>query len=431
MIAVAPDAASVNAGRKLAVPGPWSGTGSNDTLLWGSCQGSGKKPYQVSVDLLGPAYKCTCPSRKFPCKHAIALLLLWSDGLVGDGAAADFAAGWAEKRSERASGVTAPVAAPDPEAQAARRAERLAKMDAGAAEFVQWLTDLMRGGLADALRRPESWWDASAARLVDAQLPGLAERLRDTAGDVAHGLSPAELLERIGVWWTMVRAWSRRDELSPALLTDLRTALGWPVPTAEVRAGVTRDGIWTVAGSHRDETGRLLQQRTWLRSVDSGDFFMVLDTVGPGQSLGVPHLAGAGLHAHLGLYPGTPPQRVLFIQAPVPESRASDVADSDAPVATLGTGRTVAEAFAEAAAAVARVPWRDRHPVVLNDMVLGGTDLDLLVDPAGDAVPLTADTPHRALLAVTGGRADQIFGELDRGRLRVLTVIADGQATPL
>jgi uncharacterized Zn finger protein len=27
----------------------------------------------VSVDLSGPAFRCTCPSRKFPCKHGLAL----------------------------------------------------------------------------------------------------------------------------------------------------------------------------------------------------------------------------------------------------------------------------------------------------------------------------------------------------------------------
>src|SRR6187399_468059 len=100
----APDAASLAAGRKLATPGPWSELGSNETLVWGRCQGSGKTPYQVSIDLTGPAYRCSCPSRKFPCKHAIALLLLWvaGDGSVADAAeGADFAQAWAETRAQR------------------------------------------------------------------------------------------------------------------------------------------------------------------------------------------------------------------------------------------------------------------------------------------------------------------------------------------
>lgn len=72
----APDSSSIAAARKLARPGPWSDTGSSETLLWGKCQGSGRTPYQVSVDLTGPAFRCSCPSRKFPCKHALALMLI-------------------------------------------------------------------------------------------------------------------------------------------------------------------------------------------------------------------------------------------------------------------------------------------------------------------------------------------------------------------
>lgn len=421
VLAVAPDAASVKAGRRLAVAGPWSGTGSNASLLWGSCQGSGTKPYQISIDLVAPAYKCTCPSRKFPCKHAIALLLLWSAGRIGDGTTADGAAQCPRPGTEATAVVTAPSAAPDPEAQAARRARRIATMDAGGEEFGRWLADLMRGGLADAIGRPEAWWDAAAARLVDAQMPGLAERVRDTARDLSHGAGPAELLEQIGVWWTMIRAWSRRATLSPARYADLQTSLGWPISTAEVREGEVRDGMWTVVGSHRDETGRLRQQRTWLRSPDTDEFLLVFDTVGPGQSLGVPHLAGARLRARLGVYPGSAPQRVLFVDQPEPGE----------PAVRLGVGVAIGAAFVGAADAVARVPWRDRHPVVLDDVALGGAGLDHLVDPRGDAVPLSDDTPQQTLFAVTGGRADQVFGELDGGRFRVLTVVADGMVTAL
>src|SRR6478609_1137493 len=105
----APDASSLTAARKLAIPGPWSQTGSTDTLLWGKCQGSGKTPYQVSIDLTGPAYRCSCPSRKFPCKHALALLLLWVDGrgTIPDAAdAAVFAGDWAAQRAAKAAAAS-------------------------------------------------------------------------------------------------------------------------------------------------------------------------------------------------------------------------------------------------------------------------------------------------------------------------------------
>ena len=65
--------------------GSWPLTGAEaGDGVWGECQGSAAAPYRTAVDLSGPAYRCSCPSRKFPCKHALALLLLWSDGAVAN-----------------------------------------------------------------------------------------------------------------------------------------------------------------------------------------------------------------------------------------------------------------------------------------------------------------------------------------------------------
>ena len=100
----APDDAALKAARGLARPGPWSETGATDSLVWGKCQGSGKTPYQVSIDVLAPAYRCSCPSRKFPCKHALALLMLWAEGgdIADVSTPSDFADAWARDRADRA-----------------------------------------------------------------------------------------------------------------------------------------------------------------------------------------------------------------------------------------------------------------------------------------------------------------------------------------
>lgn len=54
----------------------------DNTLLWGECQGSGKNPYFTSVDFINeaPTFRCSCPSRQFPCKHGIGLLFAFVEG---------------------------------------------------------------------------------------------------------------------------------------------------------------------------------------------------------------------------------------------------------------------------------------------------------------------------------------------------------------
>ncbi|MDQ4133606.1 MAG: SWIM zinc finger family protein, partial [Actinomycetota bacterium] len=182
----APDARSGRAAQALASPGTWSDLGSTDSLVWGKCQGTGPAPYQVSVDLTEPAFRCTCPSRKLPCKHGLALLLLWvehGDAVGHVAQPAGFAEEWAEQRQaaarRRSRSSSSRDTITDPAAQARRQAEREATMSAGLDEFERWLGDLLRQGLAAARRQPYSFWDAAAARLVDAQMPALAERVRD------------------------------------------------------------------------------------------------------------------------------------------------------------------------------------------------------------------------------------------------------------
>lgn len=420
VINAAPDSSSLAAARKLAHPGPWTDCGSNDDLVWGKCQGSGKTPYQVSVDIVAPAYRCSCPSRKFPCKHALALLLLWARGEAAEAGAetADFAKEWADQRAVRATVKERrnAVQPADPEAQAKRLTARLALMDAGVDDFSRWLTDLVRTGLAAARNQPYAWWDSVAARLVDSQLPGLAEQVRDMASQV-HGRTDwaDHLLLHAGRWWALTKAWSSRDNLTPEEFSDVKAALGWATASADVQGTESLPGPWLVLGAHRSDDGRLQQQRTWIQGPD-GTVVVLLDFAAQGQGLAAPQLAGALLDVTVARYPGTTPQRGMFTGPVTP----LDVASS------LGTGHSIVQALEHESAAVARSPWRTRIPVLLDEVTVNSEGSGWLHDPHGDALPLV-DAPLDSLLALTGGHAASIFGELEDGRVRPLTVVVDGR----
>lgn len=49
----------------------------DESLYFAECKGSGKNNYKVSADFSvenQPVFRCSCPSRKLPCKHSIGLL---------------------------------------------------------------------------------------------------------------------------------------------------------------------------------------------------------------------------------------------------------------------------------------------------------------------------------------------------------------------
>jgi hypothetical protein len=198
VLSLAPDASAQRAARALAGDKGWceagfSADGDLPPTVWGLCQGSGSLPYQTCVDLTEPAYRCSCPSRKFPCKHTLAILLRWSAGQVPPAPAPAWVREWQASRAERVSrAVTRAEAARNGgegngraagEKAASRRAERVA---AGLRELDAWLADQLRGGLAGASRLGYAHWDTMAARLIDAQAPGAARLVRnlaDYAGD--------------------------------------------------------------------------------------------------------------------------------------------------------------------------------------------------------------------------------------------------------
>lgn len=75
-----PGRRAFKAAQGTAKPAKWRNLGRDERLVWGECQGSGSTPYQVRVDLVDVTYKCSCPSRKLPCRHTLGLLLMVAGG---------------------------------------------------------------------------------------------------------------------------------------------------------------------------------------------------------------------------------------------------------------------------------------------------------------------------------------------------------------
>ena len=85
IISLAPNGGAVMNGRKISSGGCFVSRmrSADDTFYMGECRGSGKSNYTVSADFVkegAPVFRCSCPSRQFPCKHSIALLFEIASG---------------------------------------------------------------------------------------------------------------------------------------------------------------------------------------------------------------------------------------------------------------------------------------------------------------------------------------------------------------
>ncbi|NEE09134.1 SWIM zinc finger family protein [Streptomyces sp. SID7499] len=430
VLALAPDAASRKAGSKLGAAGPWSEAGSSDEgTVWGLCKGSGSKPYQTVVDIAdaaGPAYKCSCPSRKFPCKHALGLLLLWAadDAAVPPGQAPEWAEEWAagrRRRAEKKAGDVsgAPSGSADPEA-ARRRAERRAeRVTSGAVELEQRLADLLRGGLATAEESGYGLWEETAARMVDAQAQGLAGRVRELGAIPSTGAGwPVRLLEECALLHLLGQGWLRRERLPDGLAATVRSRMGLP---ASADGPPMRDH-WLVLAQYDRTDPRLTTRRIWLHGADSHRTVLLLSYGAAGRAPELALPVGLALEAEVSAYPGAGQQRVAL----------GEQFASPAPSAIRPPGTTTSQAAARYGDALRDDPWLESVPVTL-DRVVPAPDGDSwqLADADEDAaLPLTPAARSRPglwrLVALSGGAPVRVFGEYGHLGFTPLTAWPEG-----
>lgn len=426
VLGLAPDASSATSGTKLGKPDPWSSTGATATAVWGACQGSGKRPYQTVIELAEPAYKCSCPSRKFPCKHALGLLLLWSagaDGAVPDvSEPADFALEWLASRQQRREQATERASAParDPERAARTAAQRGESVAGGVTELRMWLVDQVHAGLAGLDGDAYARVDPLARRLVDAKAPGLAARVRRLPESVVGVGWPERLLREFGLLWLLVRGHERLAGLPDTAASAVRRHVGYPVATADVLTTPAVGDTWTVLGSTETEEDRITTRKTWLRGDSTGRWATIIDFKAPGgPPLPMRPPVGAAVVADLAFYPDG--LRAL------PKGDLPPGTSSIATAATTG----VAGARADRALRCAEDPWLTAHPVLVTGRP-AATAVPHLVDAEGDAVPLTmSDDAWWLLLAHSSGADVTVAGLLDTAGLLPLSVVVDEAVAPL
>ena len=420
---LATDQASLNAAAGLVKPGKWSGVGisEDEALIWGECAGSGANPYRVMADLRDRGSKCTCPSRKFPCKHALALFWLRAEAIVVFTVAEtpEWVSEWLARRRSTSGAPKSAKSAADKDLDAARSAEREPVDDAKAAArreatsakrtedtgrmildglyaLEQWISDQLRLGLGGFV-------DDVTARLL--ALPN-GDRVRGATVELAQLV----LLARA------FRADPRNAELrrTVAAAETRETLLTDPAPTRVTSA-------WEVLAERiRTRRDGLVSQTTWLLNLVAGPRFAMLLDFFP-ASAGRRHSAftpGEQFVGELLFYPARMPLRALLIQreAALVDGPPLDWPPPDGPLAEALTAPLLAE------------PWAAERPVLLPPGRIGfdragaswwqPQDGAPPLPLAGDVEGLAAGTELRRTAALwSGNRLEMLAMQTRWGRI--------------
>lgn len=422
VLQLAPDSSSAKAGQGLSGGRHWVSSGCEASALWGECQGSGSKPYQVRVDLSEPAFKCSCPSRKFPCKHAIGLLLMYAAQQVAAATKPAWVEEWltersarAEKKKEKAEAPPKPV---DLDAQKKRKENRLDRIGEGLAGLSLWLADLVRGGLASMPTRGYGFFDEQARRLIDAQAPGAARRVQALAGIASSGAGwQRTFVEQIGLLYVLVRGFENREALDPGVQDLILSTLGVPRPQEEVLQAPPIADRWEVIAQEVSVEDRLRVQHNWLVGQRTGERAHVLSFAFGNQPFEASVVPGFSFEGAICRYPGEPMRALI-------KNR-----DAIAPVTSLAHAMSIDALLDLYAKQRSLNPWMEGIAVALKDVTPVNTPTGWAwVDAASQSLAMLADDPAAwRLVAISGGLPMDVVVHYDGACARPLAVMVGGQ----
>ncbi|RKT51960.1 SWIM zinc finger family protein [Saccharothrix australiensis] len=412
VLALAPDSRVASSATRLAGSSGWTGSGRSAEALWGLCAGSGQSPYRVCVDLGDRATKCSCPSRKFPCKHALALQLRDAREPLAVAEPPDWVVEWLARRQRTAAPVDA---SPEAELRRARAKEKTARERAeavrgGVAGLADWLADVAGAGIAGLPARDAAWWHAIGARMVDAQAKGLASAVAELRAVVAAG-GPTwaeDAADRLGGLHLLTR-------LAGGDSPVVRRRLGFAVAEEEVLAGEGWSDRWLPLLRLESDDGLVRTVRQWVWGRAHGWVVAVRHAGGGARPVPpLPH--GVEVRAVLHPYPDAPPHRVAVGEV-VSEHAAE-------PVPAPADWRA---ALAAAAERLPADPWLRLHPLGCGGVRLTA-DARHLLDATGRGLPVRGDLALDEAVAITGGEPFDAWGLWNGRELRLGAVAGPGRA---
>ena len=424
---LAPDQASLKLASKLVALAKWPLLAQNvqTCLIWGECQGSGSIPYRVVVDETYRGYKCSCPSRKFPCKHVLALMWVRAQNSASftDASLPDWVTDWTKRRRSPTSGAGAgahtdaddgtagakksvvAALAPDGEKretpgtiarkQAARNkraAERKAGLKSALVELETWIADQARMGLSGFLDDMTGRCRNIAARLVDFKAQGLASRLDELPSRLLalpiEERTEAAIAE-LGKLVLLARAWQAAPD-DPQLMRTIATSETRD-QVLDAPDGRRVSSVWEVLGERINKRrDGLVSHATWLMDLraESPVFALLLDySPASAGARGRSFRPNEQFEAEVAFYSGDGEERAILVErrrlAEPPHTwKALDSSPTKDPLAEYRRKQD-------------KTPWNQFAPMLLGASRLakceaGGTWLKL----DDQALPLSNPVPN-------------------------------------
>ncbi|MEM8526740.1 MAG: SWIM zinc finger family protein [Bacteroidota bacterium] len=411
--------------RGVAFPRYWYELAGNGEVLWGEYK-SKRVKCQTTVDLRHEkvAFQCSCRSRKNPCKHGLALIILlmeYNEAFTVVPELPEEVQKWLKRRDQR---ILPKNRTEEEEAElAALRKKnyerRLKQMAKGLEELEIWLHDILRTGLATLPQQKRAYWENWQAKLVDAKMKGISKRFEYMQTCLKEENWYELILAEIGDIYLMVKGFRNLEQLPIALQQELFTVIGVNTKKQEVLENQGIEDEWCVLALQEGEEERLVYQRCWLYGKQSNQFALHLDFAWGSEPFAIEWQVGNVVQGELVYYPSSYPQRALFRTFQLTKNELEMKGSLD-----------FASFKAAYAQAVSSNPWLFQFPVFLENVIpiVKEDELQLLDIQEQVLDCEVSDELHPwQLLAMSGGHPISVFGVWEQKTFLPLAAQKDGR----
>ena len=426
VLALSPDENSVEKAKNLAVAKKWEGLSYNSRAIWAISASSSRK-YITYIDQVGPAFKCNCPSRKFPCKHGLSLLLLFvmdkSDFLLIEKLPDELSA-WLEKRDglqQKKSLKAEQGSEKRNDTILKNKDKRLSQMLLGMEDLNSWLDDAIRQGLANIEQSPESFYNNISARMVDSKLGGLEKRIKRLYSLPYNGIEwPQAYLGSLAELFLISNGFKKLNDLSSELKAELLSIAGVNQKKESLKVEEGIEDEWLVMAQstkESEEDKRLIARRVWLWGARSGRKVLILDFVFNAAPFQDHYLSGSVFKGAVVFYPSSYPLRgILKMQE-----------TAHAKIATFEGYQSFELFLKDYAHALSCNPLLQIFPAAILQVTPGlKDDAPYIIDQEKKALKISLDDlAIWKLVSISGGHPIDLFGEWDGTTFYPLSAIVN------
>ena len=301
--------------------------------------------------------------------------------------------------------------------------KRIKRMQEGLQDLEVWMADILRQGLVSLEKDAYSICEAIAKRMQDAQLKGMANRLRELPLMIGYQENWIEqTLAVFGEMYLFAQAFKRLDKLPEDFQTQLKMIGGINVKKEELDLNNAVKDNWLILGKMEGTdpvNDRLTFRRVWLWGSNTGRPALLLDFAFGGAGFQNHFAKGMSFEGEVVYYPGTLPIRCEVVnQKP-----------SDTFITSFDGNYSLSKLMDKYAMAISKNPWLLDYPCLISGVTpIMEDDKLFLVDEDNIQIPVqNTKLIGWKLLAISGGKPIEIFGEWTGDILVPLSACFEGR----